>query len=298
MRRRPESEIKPSPNELLRMTLDSADVIDLPEDNEAFKGMQAFEIRVKDKDKWQTEEEMKKLVDSFGDLAMKAYGSRENPPVYDRNNPESVAKALEDIADGDISIGDRVFVVSDNEKVVSFLVVEEFDTSDERKLGYVALNVTAPDQRNKGYAAELLREYIKNGDAEIIMGISSTPAAIQIGHNIAKEFGFQNYFCGYKDGVYGDRGTPEEQAEIDKLHKEIETEWRKAEVTIEDEMPAGYIVIDEKNGPIRPLKAEEMKFPQGSPLEKTFREGLLPVQEKFMPHTVYGIDLAIRSKIE
>jgi len=292
----PETETKPTIKELLKMTLEGAEIIDLKNDNEAFTSKDFFEIKITDKEKWQSPEEMEKLVDLFGDLIKKLYGSRENPPTYDKNDPVTRQEVLKIISnpEGEIGCADSIIVAADQDKIISFIASEKLELEGQENLGYLALAATTPEERNKGYGTELLKKSLEQNKFDAVLGISHTPAMIEIWQNAARETGYTNFFCGHKDGIFGDRGTPQEQKEVARLHESFVQLCREEEVLIEGEMPPGYIVVDVEIGPIPPLQAAEVKFPQDSPLKETFEKGLLPTQAGRLPHTVYGIFLSIK----
>ena len=79
------------------------------------------------------------------------------------------------------------------------------------------------------------------------------------------------------------------------LSQMVQEEYADPEVTIPlEEMPEYTVVILAEVDPIPPLQEKDIRFdPEDQKLEQTFREWLLPTQEKNLPHTTYGIFTSI-----
>ncbi|MDP2586157.1 MAG: hypothetical protein Q8P32_00070 [Candidatus Komeilibacteria bacterium] len=264
------------------------------------KGLEDYDVLrldITDKELWESPDEARKLVPAFGKMAYEVYGSQGKRAPYDPSNQEMVEASLQDdIVDGDISLADKMFIVAKGDKVAGFLVLSFEELNETEKTAYVPLTIVDPEHRGEKLSKELYRMAFAVEGISAFTGFSARPEAVKNRLEIGKEFGFTGFYAGYKDGQFGEMGTPEEQAKVKELTDlamgEAETAKEKKR---RKETPYGYVVYDKSVNPIAPITESDLKFEAGDPLGRTFREGLLPVQEKFSPHTVYGALINIKN---
>lgn len=291
-----------SAKDLLR-TLPGLEIRELESPNEALKGKDLFEVTV-DKERLQMEELNERqiliLLHLFGEAAVQIYGPRDKPQHFDIKNKAMRKKVYDDdIAGGDLGIADRILIISEGNKIDSFLAMELIEDEDEKvnkKIGYLCLDWTAPEARGKGFAKELLKTVLAEKDIDAFVSVSSTPAAAKLEIDQAKEAGLAGYYGGCKNGERGNLGPEDEKQQVQAIMAEFIGFCKDDELLAvpPEETPYGYAIYDHKIGPIPPLREKEVHFPPNHPLDKLFREELLPLQKKHLPHTVYGIGTLLR----
>lgn len=256
------------------------------------EGITAIRLDVQDMQTWETELAAEALLPHLGEIAWQAYTPKDEQRTFDINDVGMHEEALYSIFEADISFSNRVYIISHNEKAVGFLAMNREDDSRECSINLV---VTHPDFRGKNLGKELLRYVFSSGEYDVVAGASSTPAMVKTRLEVGKECGYTGYYCGFKEGEFGVRGTPEEQKRVSETSDRITKEFVDAGNTIDPKnIPENYIVMQEDMG-IPPIRPQDIQFAESdTTLDKTFREALLPMQQKFGKQTVYGILLNIR----
>jgi hypothetical protein len=293
-----ENEFKPI-QEQLKRALEHAEVRNLDSDAEALEGMQVFEIVITDKEGWGSEQEAEKLVDFFGDAVVRIYDDRDGSEVYDGNDPAERSRVLtENISNADIGRADRIVVIADqNNRLVSFLATETYNYADEPDLpsvSYISLVYTDPNHRNKGICQELLCQTFKEEDAQAFGCITATPAMAKSYLEASKRMGLDFYFAGHKDGSLDEPTLPDQLKKFEIFNKKLDELDEEDGVLAEGSIsPQGYQIFDRESS-MAPVEPGDLRFKSDDPLDRLFREELLPIQQKNLPNTVYGIALSLR----
>ena len=267
------------------------------EDLEVLRGAQIVEIEVKDIEKWQSPEAGEKLLDFFGEAVHRIYGPRDRIVPFNPENPEMHSKAMKSIYDGDIGIAQKIQVLIENEKVVSFVAGEheEMETPQgKEKVFYLSLIYTDPEQRNRGIGKEMLRTMLSESDADSFLAISSTPAAVKLSIEELNRAGFTGFFCGIPQGDIDRKISQEDVARSDALIDDLTESCDQDGLLSDTGKEQGYLVFKHEIGPIPPLKRKEVKFDDNPELQRLFNDKLLKLQDRCGEDTVYGIISGVR----
>jgi len=270
-------------------SLKGAEIKDLevnPE-REILKGKDVFMIEVTDKDVFQTQAEIEKMVGPFGKVVFNEFEPKENPRSYDAGNPE-MAKNAAELIEFNICHSDRIIVVSEGDKIIGFFAIEFLPMENGSRAAYVALTMVDGQEQKKGYNKEMYNLAFEQRDVSAFVGISFVPQAVSNRLKIGNENGYDGFFCGFKNGVRGDLGSPEEQAKVEELSRMMVDKSIEEKVLINGDIPKGYVVW-QKALAMDPIRKEDVNFSPGNPLTETYEKELLPTQEKYAPDTVYGI---------
>ncbi|NUM25669.1 MAG: hypothetical protein HUU49_03545 [Candidatus Buchananbacteria bacterium] len=276
-----------------------AQIIELDSSTEAeAKNQKSFRIDITDREAWDNEETAEKLTPYLGELAWLAFSDRNEKRKFDLNDSEMRAKAKDEIFTSDVALADHIYVIAEGERALGFLAANDWELPDNERGCVVGLTVALREERGKGIGKELYHKVFGSGEYDAILGCSSTPAAIKNRLEVGKEHGYVGYYCGFKDGEYGNLGSEAQQAKVQQLSQELVKDYVDCDVTVPpDEMPKNFIVVREDIGPIPPVKESDIRFDGTNlALDQTFRESLLKTQEKFLPHTVYGNLINFKSK--
>lgn len=265
---------------------------------EGGEGKKVFRIDVKDKEAWGAQESAEKLLPYFGELAWQAYRPKGDKTVFNPDDPEMRQRAISDICDGDLSVADHVYVVADGEKIAGFLAFEDIDLGGDKKGCFINLTVVDSHHRGSGLGGELYRYVFSSREYDACLGCSNTPSAVKLRLNVGKQCGYSGFYCGFKDGQYGQLGTQEEQRSVRELSAKATEMFVDCGTTVpKEEIPENFIVVRQDVGPIPPIKQEDLKFgAHDAGLRETYENYLMPTQERLLPHTAYGILLNIKEK--
>lgn len=258
--------------------------------------MKVVEINVHDKATWETEQSAEILLPFFGELAAQAYASRDEKRALDLNDPETRAEAIANIAEGDLSIADTVYAVMDGDHVVGFLVAEEVELPDAKNTCNLSIVVTHDGYRNRGIGKELERYLFSSEKYDVVTGCSSTPGAVKMRLEMGGQHGYTTYFCGFRNGQFGDAGTPEQHKRVERIGAEVTRSYVECGTTIPaKQIPKNFVIIHEDIGGLPPVRREDIHFgDDDARLQETFEKALLPLQEKKLPHTVHGVLVSIK----
>lgn len=266
-------------------------------DLENFEGLRLFSLSVKNRKAWESAAEKKKLVALIGEMAFDAFEPREGYQPYDANNPEIVEGAGEAV-EGNVQPADRVYLIADQEKALGFLAAENWPMADGTNACYVHLVSVDRSRQNQQIGKELYRQVFEAADVSAFVGISFRPQAVQNRLKIGQEFGYDGFFCNFKNGEWGNQPTSEEQVKLDQLRGLMVKKSEEWKILVKQEMiPPGYIIWDGEQT-MSPLKEEELDFPAGDQLDKTFREGLVKLQEKCAPDVAFGLLVNLRKNLD
>lgn len=257
---------------------------------EALAGKNVFKVTVTDKEAWNNPGNSEQLRLFLGQTTWEAFSQREGGPDYDPADAEQRAETLDIITTGDLSESDEIFVAADGEQVVGYITTSRVELPDEKKGCVLGLSAVNKEYRSKGIGRELYGRLFAEGNYDAILGCSATPAAIKTRLALGKENEYETYFCGFKDGRYGDRGSTEEQERIKMLTEKTREPYIDSDVTIPpDQMPQDFIILREGEGlpPITRADVDLSRLDKG--LAETFDKYLLPTQEKMPKDTVYGV---------
>ena len=257
---------------------------------EAMADKNAFKITVTDREAWNDPENSEQLRQFLGQTTWEAFSQREGGPDYDPADAEQRDETLDIITTGDLSESDEIFVAADGERVVGYITTSRVELPDDKKGCVLGLSAVNKEFRSKGIGRELYDRLFAEGNYDAILGCSATPAAIKTRLALGKKNGYETYFCGFKDGNYGDRGSAEEQERIKMLTEKTREPYIHSDVTIPpDQMPQDFIILREGEGlpPITRAEVDLSRLDRG--LAETFDKHLLPTQEKMPKDTVYGV---------
>ena len=271
-----------------------ATVVELPS-SEALGENRLLRIDITDAEKWGSEEGARKLVPFFGELAWQAF-RKERKEEFEITNAVHQKEAIEDMDKANFSETDHIYVINDGERAIAFLAVEDIELEDDEKSCLVSLSVVHQERRNEGINKELYRCIFSSGEYETVLGCSNTPSAVKARLQMGDEYGYTGYYCGWKNGWYGEHGTEEQEERVGKISRDIQEIYAESGTTIPlEDMPKHTVVAREDVVPIPPLKETDINFgPGDAGLDGTFRNWFLPMQEKNLPNTTYGILLNIR----
>ncbi len=250
--------------------------------------LRLFSLKVDNRKAWESSAEKKKLVSLIGEMAFDAFEPREGFTPYDASNPEIVEGAGEAI-EGNVQPADQVYLIANQEKAIGFLAAEAWPLKDGTKACYVHLVSVDRARQNQQLGKELYRRVFEAADVSAFVGISFRPQAVKNRLAIGQEFGYDGFFCNFKNGEWGNTGSSEEQAKLAELQKLMAKKSKEWEILVKPEItPPGYMVWDGEQT-MSPIREEEISFVSGDPLDKTFRDGLLPLQEKCAPDVAFGL---------
>jgi hypothetical protein len=260
--------------------------------------MDVFEIRVTDKDRWGSKETAEKMIVPFGEVIFESVKSRKDPRVFTMGNTKLVESLTNNVLmeGGDIASSDKVYVVANKEKIIGFYTLGYTSLKDGSMLAIEQLVGFMPDFRNKNIASSLFELIYKNEDVGAFASITHTPGAVKSLLKTGKQFGYTGFYCGQKNGEFGQKGTEEENVRLHEISEILRNEYK--ETSVQGEIQEGYVVINRAINPIPPLAEDELRFSDGDPLGETFRKGLLQVQKKYNPHSVFGMLINLKNPME
>jgi hypothetical protein len=267
------------------------------ESPEALKGRQLFRIDVTNQKRWASKKSSEKLLPTFGNIAREIYADRDDEQKYDPQDDEMVETAVESMYNSDLGESKQVFVVVEGDKVVGLLGSEDVKMENGENGCLVDIVCVDRDHTGQGISHELYKNVFAERKYDVVIGVANMPGAVKNRLAVGEEFGYDGFYCGYRNGEFGNQGSAEEQDYIRKTSKETTKMYVDSESTIPaEQIPENYVVVMEEIVPIPPLKQEELKFgPEDAKLQETFEKGLLATQseihEKRQPDkdTVYGI---------
>jgi len=260
----------------------------------ADNGREIFCLQVTDFKKWQSRENVENLLPYFGQAALQVYNERENTPEFDLSDQKNKEEAIENFTENELGINSTTYIIAENGRLIGFLTGTATEI-EGKQIFNLGLSFISPKKRNSGIGKELYKNVFKRENYEAVLGCSSTPAAVKHRINAGKEAGYTGFFVGYKNGIFGDKGTPEQQALIEKYSRYIQEEYEQTSIPL-SESPANYVVIRKEIYPIPPLEEKNLHFLDKDSLAPVFYNDVLPIQAKYLPHTVYGILINLRDE--
>lgn len=274
------------------------DVKNLP-NSELLKGKEVFAIKVKDKEKWRSDENFKNLVPAFARILHDVFEERdaESRSDFPIDDSKFVEHLLEEyFRYSDIAEADTIYAIAEGEKVIGLYMDKDFEIEGFNNARYSLLTCVDKSRRDKGYGELLSRINFANADADVIVRLTHTPAAVRNRLNTGNEYGFNSYFCGYRDG---DRSKPLSDREMELLamaKRGIDAQTTEYELGgLQDGVPDAYVSYGTEG--ISPRRMEEVNFPEGNPLRETFQE-LVDWQQKNRPDDcIYGTLIHINRRL-
>ena len=261
-----------------------------------FPGKEVFSIDVTNPEIWKSAGKEEQLLKYFGELSFIAFEPRDTTRVYNLQDSEIKKDATIDLAE--VKEFQKILVIAEKEKILGFagsLMIQK----DNLKMSLLSLIVINPAQRGEPFSKFLNEKFLSQENIDAYGAITHTPAAIKALLNEGQRLGRISYFCGRKEGEWGTLGNKEEQNRMQFFDKIIRNNYKLeyGDRCISD-IP-GYCGIKKLNqpgviDPIPPVKEEELKFGGNSLLGQTFRNGLLKMNEKHKPHTIYGVYVSFK----
>jgi hypothetical protein len=262
------------------------------------KGMDLIEIKVKDKERWASEGELRKLMDPFGEVVFNAYKDREDPTVYNKNDPDFMEKCFQDNMVGtDLSFSDTIYAMAEKGVIQGFVSFRDLQV-EGMKASELMLLATHPNQKGTSLGSKIREMAFTMIDSDAIAGVSHTPSSIKGANKLTKKMGWRNYFCGYKNGDQNIPLTSEETEEVKKVEDAIKLGVKNDDTIggLQEGIPDHYVSYGQFGIPPRKLK--ELKFNKDDSLQKTF-EDLIGWEEKNRPgDCIYGIEVTLRSQLK
>jgi len=272
--------------ELLRDQFsDCVEILDETPDQNT--GEVKFHIKVTDKEKWLSKTSL--LMPFLGELYFDAYEDKESGRDYAGNKEETLQGILDQ--DSDHAFTDDMYVVAAGSKVKGFLSMKNYPPVQDLTVSYLLLVVVNQDNRGGQVGKELYRKMFAHNDADMIVGISHTPAAVKIRCKLGDEFGYDTYFCGHKNGVMDDGPATGIEQEKLVVAGNIAYEYGGEMAQVADLPPPGYITY-KRGETMAPLSVDELQFKPGDSLAETFKD-LLNKQENSQD-VVYGVLASIK----
>lgn len=254
-------------------------------------GKEIFSINVTNPEVWKSAKKEEELLKLFGELCFITFEPREGGDAYNLDNPEIKARAVSDLAE--IKECQKIFVVAEKGKASGFagsLITQK----DNLRMSILSLIVVDPAKRGGPIARFLNERFLAQEGMDGYGAITHAPAEIKSLVSQGEKLGRISYFCGQRGGEWGKKGSDEEQARMQVLDAMVRDNYAReyGERCISD--TPGYCGIKKLNkpgviDPIPPVQENELKFREGDPIGQTFREGLLKMNERNHPHTIYGI---------
>jgi hypothetical protein len=273
------------------------------------KGMELIRIDITDPEAWDGKKNMELLLSVFGEAVLQAFGPRESTKKFDLSKSEKNRKNRKEARESlnhesDFGDSDSIFVVADKGKLVSFLCGKEKELPDNQKGLMVNLVFTAPEHRNQHFCRGLYAKIFEGQKYEAIMACSTTPGAVKEQLYVGRQFGYDTFIAGNRDGNLEDRGTPEQQQLVEKISVAVQKFYFDAEATPPMEVMRqefrDHLVINEENGPIPPLKKKDVNFDRLEDKKNNIHLGevyeKILTDQKKTQDTIYSMIISLRNK--
>lgn len=138
------------------------------------------------KQNWQNEIEKLKWV--FGKLIFQEYEKKLG--IYDENNPNHLER-MEYQCQVSFAWVDKIYVLTDNEKLVGFIATEQFEIKGCSVLRDVILD---PNMRDQKLGKKLYSLVFDDIELETLIGYSKTPQAIKSRTFAGNQFNFKTFY--------------------------------------------------------------------------------------------------------
>lgn len=259
------------------------------------EGKEVFKVRVTDKEAWASEENLRKLLPPFGEVLFDSYRDRDDPSVYQDDDPESLEEFFqENMIGADLSFSDDVYVVAEQGRVIGLMCSRSVEFADGMRADEALLTGVVRSHEGTPLGRQLYEFMLENTQSDALISVSHTPSAVKNGIRLGDAKGWNVYYGGLRDGDPGKQMTEAEMSMLARVEGGM-----KAMVAddpdighFQEGVPPHYISYGDLGIP--PRKLEELRFKDGDPLKGTF-EDLIHWQTGNCPeHTIYGMLISLR----
>jgi hypothetical protein len=262
-----------------------------------FEGKEVFRIKVKDKEKWASEEELRKLSKTFLEVAFYGYKDRDDKTEFREDDPEFVETSFkENMIGTDLSLSDDIIGVAENGKLQGFISFSGYELEDGSKADKLMLTAVHPSQEGRtDLSKKLYKAAFENLESDYLIGASHTPSAIKNRISVAEQNGWQTYYSGYRNGDEGAEMTDNEKKLLEMAENAIKKDCANDPdlMDFQEGLPPHYISYGDLGIPPRKLK--ELRFKAGEASLHETMEDLVTWQMDNRPeHCIYGILVSIR----
>ncbi|MFH0776901.1 MAG: hypothetical protein V1936_04825 [Patescibacteria group bacterium] len=259
-------------------------------------GYEVLQIDVTDSEIWKSQANENSLVRLFGKLSTVAFAPRDRKINWNPTDPKIYQEAVANL--NEICESDRIFVAMKDGKAVGFASSLTSDGPQNSHVADLMLTVVDPNSRGTPIAKELNQLFFSQ-NVDAFVAISHNPAAVKNFLAAAREKNLNSYFCGQKNGKWGELGSDQEMKKMSELDEDVKTSYRHEYPGRVIDSELGYVGIKRTNNtneiqPIPPVTAEELNFGSDNSVKETFEKGLLAQNAKYAPHTMYGTLIAFR----
>lgn len=259
------------------------------------EGREMIRIDVSDKETWASEENLRKLLNPFGEVLFDSYRDRDDPSVFPVDDPEAREKFFQENMIGtDLSLSDDVYVVAEQGRVIGLMCSRSVEFANGMRADEALLTGVVRSQEGTPLGRQLYEFMLENTTSDALISVSHTPSAVKNGIRLGDAKGWNVYYGGLRDGDPGKQMTEAETSMLARVEGGM-----KAMVAddpdighFQDGIPPHYISYGDLGIP--PRKLEELRFKEGDPLRGTFEDLIHWQMENRPEHTIYGMLISIR----
>jgi len=176
---------------------DMGDSIEMKEIEDVPEGMEnheVFSFEIKDKEKFLSPENARKLIPYFGKLVFDCFQDRTQEVQMKLDTDEEMEEFIQDyFMEGDLASTDTVYAIAEGGKVIGFYFLVHTKVG-EMNIGRMLLATIAPEYRNKGLYRKILGIVLSNEkQIDQFTGLTHTPEIVVKMIEAGKSTGFDIY---------------------------------------------------------------------------------------------------------